>query len=100
MELPHFLIAAGFIFWWEASPASHFTKKSRSPLTRTHLRTARLIRRRKASHHEFDLPVGKLTPVFDHPSCNRRPDKRVIVSHTAFGSLNISLNRSQLFAMI
>jgi hypothetical protein len=35
------------------------------PLTRTHLRPARLIRRRKASHREFDLPVGKLAPVFD-----------------------------------
>jgi hypothetical protein len=36
------------------------------PLTRTHLRLARLIRRRKASHREFDLAVGKLAPVFDN----------------------------------
>jgi hypothetical protein len=34
------------------------------PLTHTHLRLARLIRRRKASHREFDLAVGKLPSLF------------------------------------
>jgi hypothetical protein len=67
MELPHFLIAAGFIFLVGGFAGFALQKKMQiKPLTRTHLRPARLIRRRKASHREFDLAVGKLAPVFDN----------------------------------